>query len=492
MPVLLLIVLISCSGQLDQTLQSSSSSNKVKAIDTLVRAFAEFGEFNGAILVSNQGKVVYKKGFGYANMEWAISNDLDTKFRIGSVTKQFTAMLIMQLAAEEKLDIQATISTYLPEYPKANGERITIHQLLTHSSGIPNNYGSSKQRKDIPGKTIPDNYTPEDLVAAFSGLPLEFTPGEKFSYCNAGYTVLGLIIEKLTGQSYEEALKVRIFNPLGMKNSGFDKHRALIKNKASGHFRSWGVFYNANYVDMSRVYAAGGLYSTIEDLYRWNQALYTEKVLPKSYMDLIFTSHIADDGYGGFYGYGWNMVGKPMGNSGEKIPVIVHDGVIDGFCAIITRIPSTQSSIILLSNVRRAPLNAMTRSIMGIIHDKSYDFPRRSVAYSTLDVINKEGMEEAAAHFDAVKNDEGYFVDENEINSVSYKLLLTDRSDAAAEVLRLGITVFPEAFNLYDSYGEVLRTLGKEEASIANYKKSLELNPNNENAKRVLIEMGIE
>jgi len=490
----ILLLPLSCQSQLDSKASEASGdlSKYASKIDSLVNGFAEFGEFNGALLVAKEGEVVYQKGHGYANMEWQIPNHPTTRFRIGSVTKQFTAMLIVQLAAQGQLNLQQTVSSYLPEYPKENGERITLHHLLTHSSGIPNNHGPSKPRKDIPGMTIPDNYAAQDLVDAFSALPLEFTPGAKFSYCNAGYSLLGLIIERVTGKAYEAALKERIFDPLGMKNTGFDKHRNLIENRAAGYFRSWGSWYNANYVDISSVYAAGGLYSTVEDLNLWDQALYTEEIVPKTYMDLVFTAHLPDKGYGGHYGYGWSIIDKSIGSSGETVTTIMHDGVIDGFCAIITRIPSSRSSVILLSNVRRAPLNTMTKAIMGILYDQPYDFPKRSVAYSTLELINTDGLSQAKAHFEMVKNDDTYFVEENEINAVSYQLLLSDNAPAAAEILKLGIEVFSKAFNLYDSYGEVLRKLGQQDESIKNYKKSLELNPSNENAKRVLKEMGVE
>lgn len=460
---------------------------KVKEINELVSTYAEYGDFNGAILVAEEGKVLYKQGFGLANMEWDIPNATDTKFRIGSVSKQFTAMLIVQLVVENKLDLHTPISTYLPDYPKENGERITIHQLLTHSSGTPNNYEKTREQKKRP-----DAYSSAELVDEFAALPLEFTPGEKFDYSNAGYNLLGYIVEVVTGKRYEEVLQDRIFSPLGMKNTGFDKHRALIKNRASGYFNSWEVFYNANYLDMSAVFAAGALYATVEDLFLWDQALYTEQLVPKKYLELIFTPHLPDPDYGGYYGYGWSIKDKSIGSSNDRISTITHDGVIDGFCTIITRIPSSKASVILLSNVRRAPLNAITKGVMGILYDKPYDLPKKSLAYSLLEVTDKEGITKGIQYYHAVKGDDAYYLSENEINIVSYKLLQSDRAEAAVEVLKLGIAAFPDAFNLYDSYGEVLRGLGKTAESIKNYKKSIQLNPGNENGIRMLKELGIE
>jgi CubicO group peptidase (beta-lactamase class C family) len=460
--------------------------HKTTEIETLINRHIENKDFNGAILVAKEGKIIYQKGVGFANMEWDIPNQIDTKFRIGSITKQFTAMLIMQLAAENKIDLHTPISNYLPNYPKENADRITIHHLLTHSSGTPRNYDSPIQKK-----IRPDDQNPSEAVALFSGLPLEFTPGEKFSYSNAGYSVLGLIIETITQKSYEEVLDEQIFKPLGLQNSGYDKHRPLIKHRASGYFSSWGDYYNSNYTDMSKPYAAGSLYSTVEDLFLWDQALYTDKLLPKTFMDLIFTKHIIDPDYNAHYGYGWNIKALPLGNSGEQIEATVHDGVIDGFCAIISRMPSSNSSIILLSNVRRAPLNAITKAVNGILHDKTYDLPKKSLAFTLFNKITAEGIDEGLQSFEDLINNKDYYVAEDEFNIISYRLLEADKLPEAQQVLLMGLQQFPEAFNLYDSLGEILRKMGNIKESIKNYKKSIELNPDNENGLRMLQEMGV-
>ena len=464
---------------------TSTRSDLGKELDDLLTTYGEYGDLNGAVLVAQAGEILYQNAFGFANMEWNIPNQTNTKFRIGSITKQFVAMLILQLASENILELHAPISTYLPDYPKENGDSITIHHLLTHSSGTPNSYESTK-----PKAIKPDNYDAKTLVSEFSDLPLEFTPGQKFRYSNAGYTLLGYIIESVNNKPLEQVLQENIFDPLKMNNTGFDKHRALIDNRASGYFKSWGDYYNANYIDMSAVYAAGALYSTVEDMHLWDQALYTEQLVPKKYLELIFTPHIPDPGYKGEYGYGWSIKDKVIGNSSEKAQTVGHDGVIDGFCALYTRIPSTKISIILLSNVRRAPLNAMTRGIMGILYNKPYDQPYRSLAYSTLTAIDEEGLAKGIEFFRAKKEEKYFYIDENDMNVVSYKLLQSDRGEAAVQVLKLGIEEFPKAFNLYDSLGEVLRSLGRKEEAIKNYKKSVELNPENENGLRMLEEMG--
>ncbi|MTB50286.1 serine hydrolase [Lewinella sp. W8] len=474
-----------CHGQ-EVPDPGAADAPQLQQIRELVSTYADYGEFNGAVLVAHRGKVVFQEAYGQANMEWDIPNTTDTRFRIGSISKQFAAVVVLQLAAEGKLDLHVPINTYLPDYPANNGQQVTLHHLLTHTAGIPNNYPSTK-----PAMNRPDAYTAHMLVEEFAALPLEFTPGERFEYSNAGYNLIGYLLEIVSGSSYEELLQERIFTPLGMKNSGFERHRALSDRRASGYFQAWGEYYNANHVDMSTVFAAGALYSTVEDLFLWDRALYSGDLLPEAYRDLMFERHVPDPSYDAHYGYGWSVKEKPLGDSGEEVLTLSHDGVIDGFCALLTRIPSREAIVILLSNVRRAPLNTMTKGLMGILYDQPYSFPRRSVAYSTLEVINAEGIEAGIRYFHSVKDDEGHYLIEDELNIISYRLLNADRADLAARVLELGIEQYPEAFNLYDSYGEVLRKLGRIDGSIANYRKSLELNPENTNAVEMLKEMGV-
>jgi len=186
----------------------SFAQTKVEQIDELISTYEEYGKFNGSVLVSDQGQVIYEKGFGMANMEWDIPNQPNTKHRLGSVTKQFTAMLILQLVAEGTLDLQAPITKYLPDYPKATGDIITTHHLLTHTSGIPN-YTSFPKFMENESR---NPYTPEEFVKKFDDKALDFTPGEKFSYSNSGYFLLGVIVEKLSEKPMNKCFKIK-FSP---------------------------------------------------------------------------------------------------------------------------------------------------------------------------------------------------------------------------------------------------------------------------------------
>ncbi|MFZ1678709.1 MAG: serine hydrolase [Saprospiraceae bacterium] len=460
------------------------AQTKINKLDALISAYAEYSQFNGSVLVADKGEIIYKKGFGLANMEWDIPNKPDTKFRLASVTKQFTAMLIVQLASENKIKLDVPISTYLPDYPKKNGDIITIHHLLTHTSGIPN-YTSFANYQEIMSLA----YRPEDIVRLFADSTLDFTPGERFQYSNSGYVLLGYIIEQITGKSYEQVLQDKIFTPLKMMNSGYDHNETVIKNRAAGYNQVGNTFQNANYIDMSVPFSAGGIYSTVEDLYLWDQALYSEKLLPKKYLDLIFTKHIpAGQNY---YGYGWQIGKMPVGNSEDQVETISHSGSINGFGTLITRIPSDKSLIVLLNNTGNAPLYDMSIGITGILHNTSYSFPKKSLAFTFLKAIEKDGIQTALINYKEFKDSGDYTINENEMNLAGYQLLQSGKPKEAASVFKLNVEAFPNSFNTYDSYGEALLALGDTALAIENYAKSVKLNPGNENGVKILKALGV-
>jgi len=463
----------------------SFAQTKVEQIDELISTYEEYGKFNGSVLVSDQGKVIYKKGFGMANMEWDIPNQPNTKHRLGSITKQFTAMLILQLVAEGKLDLQEPISKYLPDYPKATGDIITTHHLLTHTSGIPNYTAFPKFMADESRNP----YSPKEFLKKFDEKKLDFTPGEKFSYSNSGYFLLGAIVEKLSGKTYEQMLQDKIFTPLNMNETGYDNHGDILKNRATGYEKQGQGYENSRYIDMSIPYAAGSLYSTVEDLYKWDQSLYTNNILPKEYMSIYFKPYIAAFG-SAHYAYGWGVGYAKIGKSTDSIYAIGHGGGINGFNTNISRTTSNKSLIVLLNNTGGAPLDDITRAIRGIMHGKAYDMPKKSVADALLAVIDDEGIDAGIAYYNTIKDSEGYSLNENEMNAIGYQLMGSDKVAEASKVFQLIIEAFPKSSNAYDSLGESLMNLGKNDLAIKNYRKSVELNPNNQNGIDFLKKLG--
>lgn len=468
------------------TFNVSFAQTKIDKLDELINKYVAAGNFNGSVLVSEKGQIIYKKGFGLANMEWNIANQSDTKFRLGSVSKQFTAMLIMQLVEQGKLKLDVPISTYLPEYPKKNGEVITLHHLLTHSSGIPNMTSFPAYDKEF----MHSFYSPSQLVNLFADSTLEFKPGEKFAYSNSGYMLLGYIIEKVTSKTYEQVLQENIFTPLKMNNTGYDHRETLLKNRATGYVKDGRYYLNAYFINMSVPYAAGALYSTVEDLYLWDQALYSDQLLRKENMGLLFGKYIP--AWGGYYGYGWAIGETPLGNTSERVQTISHGGGINGFNTHLARIPSDKSLIVLLNNTGGAPLNEMTAAIAAILYDKSYDLPKKSIAYTLADKIEKEGISATLEYSNGIKNfNDYYYADENEMNGTGYEFLNAGKVNEAVAIFKLNTQVFPKSANVYDSYGEALLASGNKTEAIENYKKSVKLNPGNENAVKILKDNGI-
>jgi len=470
--LLILLHTQSCSGQ-PQPAQKIVG-NTTDEIDTLLQTYLAYGQFNGAVLVAHKGEVIYKKGLGFANMEWEIPNHANTKFRLASITKQFTSMLIMQLVADGQIVLDSSVCHYLPYYPKRSGRSVTIHHLLTHTSGIPS-YTSFSNYRSIMGK----RHSPGDLVNSFKDSALLFTPGSRHEYSNSGYVLLGVIIEELSGKTYEEMLQEKIFDPLQMTNSGFDHGDEILKNRASGYHRMGSRFVNTNYIDMSTPFSAGSIYSTVEDLFLWDQALYTEKLLPKKYIDMLFEEHSLIGWQ--HYGYGWEVAKLPLGNSHEEIETVGHSGFINGFNTKITRVPSENTVIILLNNTGGVPLFNITRSILGILHDHPYDPPKKSLAYSLLQQLETNGLEEAMKFYRETRLSTQYIILEDEMNMVGYELLQGNKLDEAAAVFKINMEAFPASFNVYDSYAEALMMLGNKAEAIEFYKKSLELNADNKN-----------
>ncbi len=303
--------------------------------------------FSGSVLIARNGEVLVRKGYGEADREQQVINTAQTKFRLSSLTKQFTAMAILILQAQGKLNVQDRICTYLSNCP-TSWQAITIHQLLTHTSGIPD-----FTRLPDYSSTMALPSSPTEPIARFKDKPLEFQSGKKFSYSNSGYILLGAIIDQASGKSYEAFLKENIFVPLQMVNSGYDHNKGDL---AVGYRDQTNL---ADFVDMSIPYAAGGLYSTVENLYRWDQALYTDKLIPKSLRDKMFTP------FGGFgYGYGWGI-----GKDGDRL-VASHTGGAQGFTSSITRYPNDKVVIIVLSNREDVNSGAIGVQLAKIVFGK--------------------------------------------------------------------------------------------------------------------------
>lgn len=319
-------------------------------MDQIVQSFVASKKFMGTVLVARDGKVFLSKGYGFANLEWNIPNSPDAKFRLGSITKQFTAASILLLEERGKLNTNDLIKKYMPDAPAA-WDKITFFHLLTHTSGIP----SFTSFPDYPSFE-PFATTPEKLVARFRDKPLEFQPGEKWKYDNSGYVLLGYLIEKISGESYSKFLQENIFNPLGMKDSGYDSNTEIIPRRVSGYATGANGPENAGFINMTIPFAAGSLYSTTEDLLRWEQGLFGGKVLSAASLSKMTTPFKHD------YAFGLMILNQ----KGRK--VIAHGGGIEGFNTSLAYFPDEKLTIVVLANLNGSAPDQITSDLADVMH----------------------------------------------------------------------------------------------------------------------------
>ena len=391
----------------------------------------------------------------------------------------------MQLVQKDKIKLEDKITDYLPFYRKDIGDKVTIEMLLTHTSGIP----SYTNQPDFFEKTSKQYYAPDDFIKEYCSEDLEFEPGTKFNYNNSGYFILGGTIEHVTGKTYEEALLENIIKPLELSETGYDNFESIINKRAAGYEKTGSGYSIAPYLDMALPYAAGSLYSTVEDLYKWDMALLNDKLLPKKYMDDIFTGRV--DARNSKYAYGWFI--DTVSLAEQEFVVYNHGGGINGFNTINYIIPQKGQVVILFSNAGGAPLNNITNAIISILNGQDYKFPAKPLVDQLNKTIEKASITEAINEFNKLKNDkELYSYNERELNLLGYTYLRANKIEEAIAIFKLNIQEYPKSWNVYDSYAEALMVNGENEVAIENYKKSLELNPNNKQGIEQLKKLGVD
>jgi CubicO group peptidase (beta-lactamase class C family) len=315
-----------------------------------IQAYATGDMFSGAVLVAVDGKPVLRQGVGLAERELGVAATPQTKFRIGSITKQFTATAILQLQEAGKLSIDDPISKYYTDAPAA-WSKITLRHLLTHTSGIP----TYTALPNFFEKEARQPHTPEELIKLTRDKPLEFEPGSKFAYDNSGYILLGYVVEKVSGQRYADYVQQHIFTPLGMTSSGYDDSDRVIPGRAQGYARGPdGAWRNAPFLDMSVPYAAGSLYSTVDDMLTWDQAIYAARLLKPESLKAMSTD------YGHKYGFGF-QIDQKWGQDR-----VWHNGGINGFTASFQRYPTARVTAVALNNEGSPATDKLAADLAGL------------------------------------------------------------------------------------------------------------------------------
>lgn len=417
-------------------------------IDAVAASFYKEGVPGAAILVAEGDKVVLEKGYGQASLELGVPVAPDMVFRIGSVTKQFTAVSILMLMEQGKLRLDQKISDILPDYPKAQGEKVTIENLLSHTGGIPNYTDDAEF-----WKIAKDKLEPAKMLALFAEKPLEFTPGEKWAYSNSGYFVLGLIIEKVSGESYRAFVEKHLLAPAGMKASLYDDPEKLVPRRAAGYQpMPDGGFAPAPYIDMSGPYSAGALASTVADLHRWNLALLDGKLIRRQSLEKAWTPFRLSTGKNNTYGYGWD-VGRYEGQR-----MVSHGGGIPGFMSMMFFLPEKKMTVAVLSNGAALSAEHAAQRVLMAAFGNSGGYKRITLAAESLaklegvyqiDATSKRVVKVEGDHIVTIRDGgaafKAYPIGENEFAYDHNNNRLRFERDPQGKVVRMQVLTWGQA-----------------------------------------------
>ena len=319
--LLFLLFPFALSAQKDYTVQ----------LDNYMKGQINVNDFSGNVLVAQKGKIIYERTFGLADKELNVKNNIEGKFQIGSLTKQFTACAILQLAEAGKLKLNDTIGTYFPGFPK--GDSVTIHMLLSHTSGI-RNYTDIPEFWRIAATPVEK----DSMIALIRRQPFDFSPGSNWNYSNSGYFLLGCIIERASGQSYSDYVLNKVIKKAGLENTFVNRWDSILTNRVKGYMKDESRWHNAMYISMEGPYSAGAIISTVEDLYKWNTALFENKVIAPASLTKMTTPYLQH------YGYGLGI------DTFQHHLSIGHTGGIPGFVSYLVRFPKDSIVIVVLSN----------------------------------------------------------------------------------------------------------------------------------------------
>ena len=454
--------------------------------------------FNGSVVISKAGKKVFSENYGFSNIEKKEKINEKSQFPIASITKTFTATAILQLKQKGKLKIDDPVQKYLTDFPYSN---ITIKQLLNNTSGLAQEYNLFDSIiKEQPEKIISN----QDFITTFIRFktPLSFLPGSKWEYNNVNFCIAALIIEKISGISYSSYLEKNIFKPAKMKNSFVPLDRK-IKTTNQVELYTYPNSYSTNFVNTntlkdnfqinskSNFYGNGGIVSTVIDLQKYQNALFTNKILGKNELEEALTATIVNDGKmvinnlegkDTSYGLGWFIYTDEINGK-----IVFHDGFISGLTSILTHNITKNHTVILLSNTGSSVVFGASDELLQLIDNKPYKIPVQNLSRIYGSLIENGNKEKASQLIDEyIKNPNIYTATERDFNRLGYQFLRLQKNENSLQTFNTGTLIFPKSWNIYDSYGEALLQCDKKEEAIKMYQKSVELNPENENGKKVL------
>ncbi|MGW8315963.1 MAG: serine hydrolase [Bacteroidales bacterium] len=447
----------------------------VEKVEALCQAYYDAGGFNGVILIAHGKEIIFNKAYGLADRELKVPLQTGMKFKIGSLSKPFTAVLILQLVDEGILRLDDHITDHIPEYSGEGGNRITIEQLLNHTSGIIQSLDPETEAEE---EKMYHNLSEMAFMADTAAL--YFEPGTGFHYSNFGYQILAYIAERACNAPFDELLKERVFEPAGMSDTRQHDALKIEPGLVRGYeYKLLGGFENASYIDPSYAAGAGGLISTDEDLQKFNWALYQGTLLSEE----MYRSMIRPSIYGS-YGSGWELQQETFSGINDTVRFISHTGSINGYGAYMGRAERDSLFVVVLKNFRSdtyiAPSYAprIGGEIFSILYGETVDLPRKSVAQEIGLILGLEGMEKAVEEYHRLRDADSlnFNFDESELNLLGIELLFRfNMPEDALKIFELNMKEYPFSYNTYDSYAYVLKVLGDYPNAIRYYRLGLDV-----------------
>lgn len=455
--------------------QEMLDAKKASVIDQIAKGYASERGFSGSILIGQGDQVFYESSHGLANHDYKIPNTSSTKFRLASLSKQFTAAALILLEQQGKVDFEKPISTYLSTLKPEIGEKISIHHILSHSSGLGRDI-ESLSKKDL-GK---DYISLPDIISLINTSSLFFKPGKKMSYSNLGYALAAAIIESVTQQSYGQALNELIFKPLGMKDTGHESSSMLMPNRAQGYVSLPDGVINAAYEDKSYVIGAGSVYSTTLDLFLWGRELLSGNLISKANKARFFSRQA------GRYGYGWYIdtyVWHPV-NDENQAPNPHHDGGSPGFEANMSLLTQHDMVVIILSNKLPSHLNSLSNSITNASLGFEESQPKADGSHQLFTALFERGVPAAKALVkEWMASGKKYMLpDRGDILLVGRGYMDSNSHEKAILIMDFLIQMRPSWTYPYLFKGIMMEKQGKTQEAIAQYEKVLQINPKQSNA----------
>lgn len=467
-------------------------------LDSLFTTLYENVAFNGNVLIVEKGQTVYRHSFGFANVEDSLKNTDETRFHLASVTKIFTSTAILQLKESGKLQLDRPVVSYLPDFPFAN---ITIRHLLSHTSGLPD-----YQIFEAPHAADTNKiFANADLIPALQQFkqPLP-APGEKWSYSNTGYGILALIIEQVSGMSYQNYLQKNIFKKAGMVNTYLQTSLIPVQDANRSvnydfHYYEPEALIRVDAIKANRIasiildgiFGPGNIVSTTGDLLRFDEALYNGKLLKPATLNEAFTPARLNNGElvrmgwstgASYYGLGWKIL---QDDSLGKI--VWHSGGAAGMVTVFMRNLTRHQVVILLDNVTHRNVHGDGIRAMYMLNHKNLPADKKSLAGGYVRVLFKKGVDAAATKFNELKADTAnFYMDERELNWYGLELLWNGARDLGLEALKINTLLYPGSWNVYDSYAAALLLNGHKQEAVVMYKKSIAMNPDNRGGREAL------